>query len=133
MSKRKTFNRRALSCASTRTHLEGRRSVELRNLLFQPCPRERRAGVSGALWRLPIGTDVVPHVFFVCFQMCNRLHELMQNGDARIFPLYYSLFGVLDPRCLTGSALLDCHALKGFGIYMIGILDSLSGQVISPR
>ena len=51
----------------------------------------------------------------------------MQNRDARIFPLYYSLFGVLDPRYLTGSALLDCHALKGFGIYMIGILDSLSG------
>ena len=37
------------------------------------------------------------------------------------------MFGVLDPRCLTGSALLDCHALKGFGICMIGILDSLSG------
>ena len=36
------------------------------------------------------------------------------------------LFGVLDPRCLTGSALLDCHVLKGFGIYMIGILGSLS-------
>ena len=27
------------------------------------------------------------------------------------------MFGVLDPRCLTESALLDCHALKGFGIY----------------
>ena len=25
----------------------------------------RHAGVSGALWRLPIGTDVVPHFFFV--------------------------------------------------------------------
>ena len=36
------------------------------------------------------------------------------------------LFGVLGSRCLTGSALLDCHVLKGFGIYMIGILDSLS-------
>ena len=34
------------------------------------------------------------------------------------------LFGVLGFRCLTGSALLDCHVLKGFGIYMIGILDS---------
>ena len=33
---------------------------------------------------------------------------------------------VLGPRCLAGSALLDCHVLKGFGIYMIGILDSLS-------
>ena len=37
------------------------------------------------------------------------------------------LFGILGSRCLTGSALLDCHVLKGFGIYMIGILDSLSG------
>ena len=36
------------------------------------------------------------------------------------------MFGVLGSRCLTGSALLDCHVLKGFGIYMIGILDSLS-------
>ena len=33
-------------------------------------------------------------------------------------------FGVLGFRCLTESALLDCHVLKGFGIYMIGILDS---------
>ena len=32
------------------------------------------------------------------------------------------LFQVLGSRCLTGSALLDCHVLKGFGIYMIGIL-----------
>ena len=39
----------------------------------------------------------------------------------------WNMFRVLDPRCLTGSALLDCHALKGFSIYMIGILDSLSG------
>ena len=32
MPKRKPFNRQALSCISTRTHLEGRLSVELRNL-----------------------------------------------------------------------------------------------------
>ena len=36
------------------------------------------------------------------------------------------LFGLLGSRCLTGSALLDCHVLTGFGIYMIGMLDSLS-------
>ena len=40
-----------------------------------------------------------------------------------------TLFGILGSRCLTGSALLDCHVLKGFGIYMIGILDSLSDVV----
>ena len=39
------------------------------------------------------------------------------------------MFGILGSRCLTGSALLDCHVLKGFGIYMIGILDSLSDVV----
>ena len=26
-----------------------------------------------------------------CFQMCNRLPEIMKNGDAGIFPVYYSL------------------------------------------
>ena len=31
-----------------------------------------------------------------------------------------ALFVVLGLRCL-----LDCHVLKGFGIYMIGILDRL--------
>ena len=36
-----------------------------------------------------------------------------------------TLFGVLGPRRWTGSSLLDCHVLKGFGIYMIGILGSL--------
>ena len=58
--------------------------------LFQACPRKPWGGVSGALWRLSIGTDVVPHIIF-CFQMCNRLPEVMKNGDAGIFPVYYSL------------------------------------------
>ena len=34
----------------------------------------------------------------------------------------YIMFGVLGPRCWTGSSMLDCHVLKGLGIYMIGIL-----------
>ena len=32
----------------------------------------------------------------------------------------HPMFVVLGLRCL-----LDCHVLKGFGIYMIGILDRL--------
>ena len=40
------------------------------------------------------------------------------------------MFGVLGPRCWTGSSMLDCHVLKGFGIYMIGILGSLSDVVL---
>ena len=35
------------------------------------------------------------------------------------------MFGVLGPRCWTGPSMLDCHVLKGFGIYMIGILGRL--------
>ena len=87
MPKRKNFNRRALSCTSTRTHLDGRCSVELMNLFFKPV---RASRAQGALWWLSIGTDVAPHIFF-CFQMCNRLPELMKNEDAGIFPVYYSL------------------------------------------
>ena len=85
MPKRKTFNRPALSCTSTRTHLEGRRSVELANLLS--CPRGSRAGVSVAVRRLPIGTDIVPHVYF-CIQICDRLVGMMKIGDAGIFFLF---------------------------------------------
>ena len=32
------------------------------------------------------------------------------------------LFQVLGSRCLTGSALLDCHVLKGFGIYVVVVV-----------
>ena len=39
------------------------------------------------------------------------------------------MFGVLGPRCWTGLSMLDCHVLKGFSIYMIGILGSLSDVV----
>ena len=28
---------------------------------------------------------------FFCFQMCDRLPEMMKNGDAGIFHVYYSL------------------------------------------
>ena len=55
--------------------------------------RKPRGGVSGALWRLSIGTDVVPHIY-IYFQMYNRLLEIMKNGDAGIFPVYYSLKAV---------------------------------------
>ena len=30
-------------------------------------------------------------IFFLLFQMCNRLPKIMKNGDAGIFPVYYSL------------------------------------------
>ena len=30
-------------------------------------------------------------MYFFCIQMCNRLPELMKNGDAGIYPVYYSL------------------------------------------
>ena len=57
--------------------------------------------------------------------------SFVAGSKGRCSGFHNQLFVVLDPRCLTGSVLLDCHALKGFGIYMIGILDSLSG-VLKP-
>ena len=30
-------------------------------------------------------------IFCFCFQMCDRLPEIKKNGDAGIFPVYYSL------------------------------------------
>ena len=30
-------------------------------------------------------------IYIFCFQMCNRLPEMMKNGDAGIFPAHYSL------------------------------------------
>ena len=36
---------------------------------------------------------------FFCFQMCNRLPEIMKNGDAGIFPVYYSLKKNIYAKC----------------------------------
>ena len=47
MPKRKHFNRRALSCTSTRMPLEGRRSVELMDLRFKPVRASRVQGFQG--------------------------------------------------------------------------------------
>ena len=30
-------------------------------------------------------------IYIFCFQVCNRLPEIMKNGDAGVFPVYYSL------------------------------------------
>ena len=35
------------------------------------------------------------------------------------------MFGVLGPRCWTWPSMLDCHVLKGFDTYMIGVLGRL--------
>ena len=58
MSKHKNFSRRALVCILTHTHLEGHRSVDLGN---HPPSFVRGAGVFVGIWRLTIGTDIVPH------------------------------------------------------------------------
>ena len=63
--------------------------------LFQACPRKPRKGVSG-----DGGSQLVLtlyHIISYCFQMCNRLPELIKNGDAGIFPVYYSLNAWKNP------------------------------------
>ena len=90
MPKRKNFNRRALSCTSTRAHLKGRRSVELMNLFFKPVRASRAQGFQGPYE----GSQLVLtfyRIYIFCFQMCKHLPELMKNGGAGIFPVYYSL------------------------------------------
>ena len=90
MPKRKKFNRRALSCTSTRTHLERRRSVELMKLSLKSVRASRAEGFQG-----PYGGSqlvlTLYRIYIFCFQMCNRLPEMMKDGDAGIFPVYYSL------------------------------------------
>ena len=62
MSKHKNFSRRALVCILTHTHLEGYRSVDLGS---HPPSFVRARREQGCLWeyiwRLTIGTDIVPH------------------------------------------------------------------------
>ena len=74
----------------TRTHLAGRRSVELMKLSLKPVRASRAEGFQG-----PYGGSqsvrTLYRIYIFCFQMCNRLPEMMKNGDTEIFPLYYSL------------------------------------------
>ena len=101
--KRKNLNRRALSCTSTRTYLEGCRSIELMNLPFKPVRASRVQGFQG-----PYGGSqlvlTLYRIFFFCFQMCNRLPELMKNRDAGIFPVYYS-FELIKMTCFFTSGI----------------------------
>ena len=88
--KRKTFDRPALSCTSTRMHLEGRLSVELRNLISSLVRASRGQG-----FQWPYGGSqlvlTLYHMYIFCFQICNRLVEMMKSADAGTFPVYYSL------------------------------------------
>ena len=34
-------------------------------------------------------------IYIFCFQMCNRLPEIMKNGDAGIFPVYFGCAALL--------------------------------------
>ena len=104
MPKRKTFNRRALSCTSTRTHLEGRRSVELMDLPFKPVRASRVQGFQGP-YGGPQLVLTLYRIYIFCFQMCNPLPELMKNGDAGILPLYYSLKYMKCVVCVLSSHL----------------------------
>ena len=90
MPKRKNFNRRALSCTFTRTHREGRHSVELIDLPFKPVRASRVLGFQGPYGGFPLVLTLY-RIYIFFFQMCNRLPGLMKSGDAGIFPVYYSL------------------------------------------
>ena len=59
-------------------------------LFLKPIRASRAPGFQGHYG----GSQLVLTLYrmhFFCFQMCNRLPEMMKNGDAGIFPVYYSL------------------------------------------
>ena len=59
-------------------------------LSFKPVRASRAAGFLG-----PYGGSqlvlTLYRMYFFCFQICNRLPEMMKNGEAGIFPIYCSL------------------------------------------
>ena len=59
-----------------------------------------RRGFKGLMEALSWYWRCTAYIYF-CFQMCNRLPEIMKNGDAGIFPVYYTLKSVLSFRCDT--------------------------------
>ena len=73
------------------------------------------------------GMPYLLHTFVQKLYAQNPVFEIVREGSVKVY--LHMLFGILGSRCLIGSALLDCHVLKGFGICMIGILDSLSDVV----
>ena len=114
MTNRKNFNQRALSCTSTRTHLEGRPSVELMNLLFNPVRASRAQGFQGLYEGSQLVLTLYRIIYIFCFQMCNRLPELIKNGDAGIFSVYYSLKMARVVLVATGKQIITlCTAHLG--------------------
>ena len=64
----------------------------------------------------------LPHLYdlkLVSFVMYGTPNVKLSGGHL-LSVTVHPVFGVLGSRCL-----LDCHVLKGFGIYMIEILDRL--------
>ena len=97
ISKHKNFSWRALWNMPTRTHLEGLHSVDLRNHTLQLCPRAPRAGVSVGIWRLPIGTDIVPHIInFV--KLMKPVWWMVEKRGHIFFLLDYSLSSIVPGR-----------------------------------
>ena len=74
----------------------------------------------GFEWWMVLGSGIL-----MC---CRFTWQSVKSFWDSISYLARGLFVVLGLRCL-----LDCHVLKGFGIYMIGILDRLywSGEELS--
>ena len=65
----------------------------------------------GTLFVLRVIRLCPPVCLFIVY--CSTRESFFQRAEKYVFV-------VLGLRCL-----LDCHVLKGFGIYMIGILDRL--------
>ena len=86
-------------------------------LSFKPVRASRAAGFQG-----PCGGSQLVLTLY-CFQMYNRLPEMMKNGDVGIFPVYYSLKAYHKPATQstlhTHCSLLFLYFLLVLFIYRI--------------
>ena len=67
-------------------------------LSFKPVRASRAAGFQGSHGGSQLVLTLY-RMYFFCFQMCNCLPEMMKNGDAGIFPVYYSVKYVALSGC----------------------------------
>ena len=74
-------------------HAPTLRSAALSELMDLRCKSVRASRVQG--FQRPYGGSrlvlTLYRIYIFCFQMCNRLPELLKNEDAGVFSVYYSL------------------------------------------
>ena len=67
------------------------------------------------------------------FQMCNRLPEMMKNGDVGIFPVYYSLEKQYEVLVCSTFLFFLIKSVYMKGHFVYGILRSAGNHFRGSR